>query len=164
MQYKSLPSTERLRQLFSYDPETGILKWLERRKGVNADMAAGAPSHGYIVVRIDGSLYLIHRVIWKFVTGMEPLHQIDHEDLDRSNNRWVNLREADNSKNMMNSGISSANTSGFKGVIWNAGAWAVRIKLNGKTHHFGRYKILEDAVKRMRSERKKLHGEFARAA
>lgn len=164
MKYKLLPSVDRLRKLFSYEPETGLLKWLERRKGVNADMVAGAPSHGYIVVRVDGVLYLSHRIIWKLVTGIEPLDQIDHEDLNRSNNKWGNLREASNSKNMMNAGLSSANTSGIKGVVWDQGAWSVRIKLNRKTHYFGRFRNIEDAKKRMLIERERLHGEFARAA
>lgn len=163
--YKPLPTVERLRELFSYEPETGNLKWLIRRKGVNADMVAGAPSHGYIVVRVDGVLYLAHRIIWKLVTGQEPLDQIDHEDLNRSNNRWSNLRPADNSKNMMNAGLSRSNTSGFKGVFWDGYAqkWRAKVKLNQVTHDFGRFHCFGKAVRAMCSGRAQLHGEFARA-
>lgn len=164
--YKPLPSAERLRELFSYEKESGQLRWVTRKKGVNADMIAGAPSRGYVVVRVDRVLFLAHRIIWKLVTGEEPVDQIDHEDLNRSNNRWSNLRQASNSQNMMNAGISSANTSGIKGVFWDASCnrWRVRIKLNRKNHYIGIFKEFDDAAHAMNIARERLHGEFARAA
>jgi hypothetical protein len=130
-------------------------------------MVAGIATHrGYIVVRIGGTLYAAHRVIWKLMTGSEPPTHIDHIDTNRSNNAWSNLREADNSKNMMNSPVSRQNTSGAKGVSWHKKAkkWMVSVKRDGRIHYGGLFFEFSDAVAAMELLRLGLHGEFARAA
>jgi hypothetical protein len=164
--YNPLPSAERLRELFSYDGKTGALKWLVRKPGVNASLVAGVPSHGYIVVRVDGVLFQAHRIIWKIVTGNDPIDRIDHEDMNRSNNAWSNLREADNGRNMMNAGLRKDNATGAKSVFWEqrTQSWRVRIGCNGAQHDFGRFKNFDDAVRTMTVARERLHGVFARAA
>jgi len=94
-------------------------------------------------------------------TGIETtgLHQIimncvndkliiDHNDLNRLNNRKSNLRYATHSQNHMNTRIQPNNTSGVRGVTWdkNNNQWMARIKINNKQIHLGRYNIFEDAV------------------
>jgi hypothetical protein len=164
----SLPSAERLNRLLKYDRETGKMYWRERGPGVNKDMLAGISSRGYIVVRIDGILFRAHRIIWKMVTGREPLDQIDHVDGDRANNSWLNLREADNSENNRNRGLQSNNTSGFKGVSFDPhpstpNKWRARIKIHGRTINLGRFSSPEGAAA-ARAAAQSLHGEFARLA
>jgi hypothetical protein len=163
-----LPTVERLREIFNYDPYEGVLRWKERRPGVNKNLIAGIPCRpgGHVVVRIGKQLFPAHRIIWKIVTGQEPPDYIDHIDMNRTNNKWANLRTATNSQNMMNVGLIRSNTSGYKNVYWHAqsGKWMVSVKLNGKSHSFGLYTTKEDAVKVARFERVRLHGEFARAA
>lgn len=165
-EYNPLPSAERLRELFSYNADTGALKWRVRGKGVKASLIAGAVSHGYIVVRVDGELIQAHRLIWKLVTGNEPADQIDHKDLNKANNSWANLREADNSKNMMNAGLRRTNASGVKSVFWerHTQSWRVRIAKDKVQHDFGRFKDFDEAVTAMEIARSRLHGEFARPA
>lgn len=48
-----------------------------------------------------------------------------------------------------NAKLSSANTSGFRGVSWNTrrSRWVAQIKYKGKTYHLGYYKNISDAVR-----------------
>jgi HNH endonuclease len=84
------------------------------------------------------------------VAGTKPtawLLQIDHWDLDRSNNRWGNLREATNAQNAANRRISAANTSGFKGVGWHKTTrkWTAQCKVGGKRYYLGEFRCLATA-------------------
>ena len=95
-------SHERLKEVLEYDPGTGISTWLVDRTGTaRAGARAGCihKSSGYRVIRIDGKLYREHRVIFFWMTGKWPDKEVDHRDLDKSNNRWHNLREATRSQN-----------------------------------------------------------------
>lgn len=115
---KPLPSTERLRELFIYNEKTGILT---RRITVNNCKAKKGDVAGwgkrYLQVEIDEKKYLVHRVIWKMVTGEEP-NLIDHWDLDKLNNRWVNLRDGTKTQNQGNRTARKDNALGHKGIHW----------------------------------------------
>lgn len=56
----------RARELLTYDPTTGELRWLVKKGSVNAGDRAGAVSTGkwrsYISIRVDGRFYLGHRL------------------------------------------------------------------------------------------------------
>lgn len=161
-----LPPVDRLRGLLTYEPHTGLLKWKSMRTGVNADMVAGINNgRGHIVVRVDGRLLMAHRIIWKMVTGEEPSELIDHADTDGTNNIWTNLREADNSQNMMNARLSKRNKSGAKGV-WKHpnGRFTASIRAANRQYYLGMFGTKEEAEKVVAQERERLHGDFARAA
>lgn len=114
------PSAQILRELFSYDPATGVVT---RRVDVGCRIKAGAivgktlnKTHGYRTVGIEGKTYLLHHVIWCMETGEWPSDQIDHRDGVRSNNRWRNLREASNGQNQQNTKIREGTICGLTGV------------------------------------------------
>ena len=71
------------------------------------------------------------------MTGKWPDKEVDHRDLDKSNNRWHNLRETTHSQNMANCRAYKTNKSGVKGVSWNKRQqkWIAKIKVNGTTIH-----------------------------
>src|SRR3546814_19429337 len=52
------------------------------------------------------------------MTGEWPAVQVDHRDLDKANNRWLNLRLATSGQNQANTPKRRRNTSGIKGVYW----------------------------------------------
>lgn len=162
-----LPPQSELLDLFSYDPESGSLRWKVSRSQRRAgDVAGSLKKEGYWTVGIHEKVYKAHRVIWKMVTGADPVEQIDHIDLNRSNNRWSNLREATGCQNMQNRRLHSNSTSGVKGVSYNKqeSKWDAYIMANKKFILLGRFTSQEQAANIVASARSELHGEFARLA
>jgi hypothetical protein len=90
--------------------------------------------------------------------------QVDHQDLDKANNCWSNLRAADASKNSSNRGLREDNTSGYKGVCWHkkAGKWTAMIQLNNRSIYLGLYETAEGAAAAYRTAAESYFGEFAR--
>lgn len=153
----------RLRELLRYDPETGAFIRLVTRGGSRAGNAVGCINAlGYSVIMVDYKLHAAHRLAWLYMTGDWPPHEIDHADMDRSNNRWSNLRSATKSQNMSNTGVPAHNTSGYKGVIRHGERWIARIKKNRKVHHLGIHNSPEEAHNAYLRAASALHGEFAR--
>lgn len=81
---------ERLKELLSYNPETGLftrLCWTggNARKGT---IAGTRDAHGYIRLLIDGRKYYAHRLAWFYMTGEWPENDTEHKDLDGFNNKW----------------------------------------------------------------------------
>ena len=73
-----------------YDPIDGCffsLKTGEEVGYVNCKLSR------YITVEINGARCRANRLAWLLMTGDWPRHVIDHKDHDRTNNRWLNLRD-----------------------------------------------------------------------
>src|SRR5882672_10833409 len=120
--FRSLPSYERVRELFNYDPKEGKLRWRVDRIQMKAGDIAGSVrrGHGYIQVSVDGVIYRAHRIIWLWMTGEPPAERLDHKDLACAENSWANLRQATLSQNAANSLAHFDSMSGIKGVHWDA--------------------------------------------
>lgn len=160
-------SYERLCQVLRYDMATGEFRWLEKRGRMRpGDLAGAINSDGYLVIRIDYVLYYAHRLAWFFVTGRMPERDIDHENLDPSDNRIWNLREATDSQNQANQIVDKTNTSGRKGVSWNREKrrWEVRIQVNKKQQFLGYFHDLDAAGRAYAQAAESFFGTFARAA
>ncbi len=157
-----LPSPELLRQLLSYDPESGILRWRYRRPEFfktardcaawntrfNGKVAGAPDGRGYIMLRILGRLCLAHRVAWAVTHGHWPKNEIDHINGVRDDNRIANLRDVTSSENKRNMRLRPNNASGFNGVQWDEkrGKWRSRIFAEGSEKHLGRFETIEEAV------------------
>tara|TARA_R110002012_G_scaffold78573_2_gene200108 strand:+ start:9188 stop:9685 length:498 start_codon:yes stop_codon:yes gene_type:complete len=151
---------ERLKELFKLT-DKGLV-WKVNRSGVT--IGKGSIVHkstGYKLLKVDYRQYREHRLVWLYVYGTLP-KTLDHIDGNKENNNIKNLREATISENMQNMKISSANTSGVKGVTWNKKRqkWRARVRLNKKEYAAGFYKNLEEAQIAVCKLREKLHGEF----
>ncbi len=109
-------------------------------------------------------LYKVHRLIWLWMTGDWPEKDIDHINGVRDDNRWINLRLADDKRNQQNAKMPKTNTSGIKGVSWHKRdkKWLVNIKIGGKGYCFGAFDSIEFAELVAHEAREKYHGEFAR--
>jgi hypothetical protein len=103
--YRPLPPVERLWELFDLNPLTGELFWRVR---VSARCRLGSPAgctarNGYKVVRVDGVLYGVHRLIRAWVDGNSDIQAgVDHWDRNPHNNQPWNLRLCTQSQNMAN--------------------------------------------------------------
>ena len=109
----------------------------------------------YLGFRVLGIKYQSHRLAWLYVKGYFPENDIDHKDGVRDNNRIDNLREVSRRCNLQNCKISTANTSGFKGVSRRGYKWEACASLDGKTIYIGTYStVLEAALARQEWEKK----------
>jgi hypothetical protein len=90
----------------------------------------------------------------------------DHVYSNTLDNRRALLREATIRQNVMNSALSSKNTSGYKGVSWNKAQrkFVAYIGKNRSFHYLGIFDTAEEAAEKVRVARAELHGEFARVA
>ncbi len=167
MRMKSALTYQRLRELLSYEPETGLFTWLVDRKcgagGVKfaaraGDRAGFIDPKGYIKISIDSSDYFAHRLAFLFMTGEWPAEQIDHRNRVKADCRWVNLREATHGQNKQNEKVYKNNTSGVKGVTWLADrrCWRAGIAKNSVKHHLGYYKSLSEAAAARKSAENRL--------
>ena len=157
---------ERVNALLRYDPETGKLFWKIPRGRMPSGVVAGRLSNkGYIQIGIDSKRYSAHRLAWLLHYGAWPEHLIDHINMDKSDNRITNLREATNAENQFNTVAQSNNTSGFKGVTLhkNNRKWIAYIGVKGVRHHLGSFKTAVEAHEAYVKASKELHGSFMRA-
>lgn len=158
---RPLPPVDVMRGLFKYDPASGILiRASGPRKG---RVPRPDKTKGYLFVWINGANYPAHRVIWAIMTGQDPgTSLVDHRDRDRSNNRWDNLRLANDAESAHNSGLRSDNLTGFRGVCMTRnGRFNAQIASAGKSIHIGNFATAVEASEAYRAQAIKLHGDFA---
>lgn len=160
----------RLKELFHYDPETGVFTHRARpdnpqHTGKFAGKVAGARhAQGYVSISVDNKRYLAHRLAWLYVYGEWPERDVDHKDTNKQNNRIDNLRLATMQENQFNRKLSKNNTSGIKGVTWDRhrNKWVAQVMHNRKHIGIGRFDTIEQAAAAVRQKRRELQGDFAR--
>lgn len=148
-----------LKSILHYNPETGLFTRLVRKGNHKIGSVAGTLANGYIQIRIDGSYYLGHRLAWLYMTGTLPTFQVDHWNLNRSNNAWSNLREATSGQNHQNRTKTCRNKSGFLGVSLHkaTGKFLACIKVDYVGHNLGLYDTAEQAYEAYKSAKLKFH-------
>lgn len=135
----------RAAQAVKYDPETGEFWRLGgRRAGERADVAA---ANGYRRVYVCGRPIPAHRLAWMLMTGAEPTGLVDHRNRDRSDNRWLNLRDVPHVVNAHNTDLPATNTTGYKGVQFTGTSWKGVLKVNRRYFVKRGFDTAEDAAK-----------------
>lgn len=154
-------SAQTLRELLSYDPDTGIFRWkVARTNRLKVGAETGCSNRaGYKVIRIGNRLYYAHRLAFLYVHGRWPHNQIDHINGCPDDNRIANLREATQSQNNANHRTRSDSTLGVKGVgISRTGdrftAWA-------GSRYVGTFDTVGEAESASAEARRNLYGSFA---
>lgn len=151
---------ERLKELLYYHPSSGDFVWLQNRKFASAGEQAGNPDKdGYKVLWIDNRPYRCGRLAWFYMTGTWPTNEVDHENLNRSDDSWENLRDGTRSQNCKNKKVQSNNRTGFKGVGWHKSSQQFRARINGQ--HLGSFGTAAEAHAAYVAAASKLNGEFA---
>lgn len=153
-----------LKELLSYDPETGVFTWNVSKNAIKiGGIAGGLNSKGYWQIKINLKTYRAHRLSWLYMTGNWPEDQIDHINRNRSDNRFVNLREATQSQNQGNSKKYKDVSSVYRGACWHKRdkKWRVQIMVNGKKKWIGYFDQEEAAAAAYDWHATKVFGEFA---
>lgn len=155
MAERELPPIDYLRQRLRYEPDTGKLFWrahphmAARWNSRHAGREAGAvKASGYRIVCVANRMYRAHRLIWAMQTGRWPEGDVDHEDHQRANNKWANLRETTRKDNCRNAKRSKRNTSGTTGVCWDARRrrWFAQITPDRRNINLGYFQSKDDAI------------------
>jgi hypothetical protein len=156
---------ELVKELFDYVPETGELVWKQKLsrndKGQVGAVAGVVNNRGRRHIKVDGKLYLGHRIVFLYHHGYLP-KSIDHIDRNPLNNKIDNLRECTQSQNIINATKRSKCTSIYKGVHWNKnGKWQSSIAINGKQIYLGSFNEESDAAQAYNLAAEQYFGEFA---
>jgi HNH endonuclease/AP2 domain len=154
-------SADQLRAQLSFDAECGLFRWRANKgKHKAGDIAGCVNLPGYIVIRVSGVLYRAHRLAWLYVTGRWPLNGVDHINGIRSDNRFSNLREADQAQNLQNQRTARAdNESERLGVSRDPrrDRWRARITIGLKQKWLGYFDSAEEAHAAYLRAKRELH-------
>jgi hypothetical protein len=175
--YNKLPDQAVLERLLRY--EDGKLYWRPRSQGGVAGsykggverwnkMCAGKEvgwverAGGYRAVELHNQIFKVHRLVWKLLTGQDPVDEIDHINGDVSDNRIENLREATRHGNARNAPLRKDSALGLKGVqVLPSGRFRSAIQKGGKKQGLGTYDTPEEAYAAYCKAATELFGEFA---
>lgn len=140
---------ERARALLKYDPTTGIVR--RRPETVAKGKTAAAEvstinKDGYLCVKLDGTVYLLHRVIFLIMEGRWAEPTVDHENRKPLDNRWSNLREATQAVQNANKVAGKRSTTPGVRLTLNTGRYSARPTINGRIKRLGTYDTPEQAV------------------
>lgn len=150
-----------LRERFIYDPKTG--EWFKKTRVDHHDCDRG---YRILSMYIEGKRCYVkaHRAAFLYMNSKFPENDVDHIDMDKSNNKWENLREATTSQNLSNMRKFKSNTSGYKGVHKRKcdGKYVAYIGHNNMKIHLGTFETAELAYKAYCDKSDELHKEFSR--
>lgn len=143
---------EYLNDYFDYDQITGIVRYKKSntnavRVGNIAGCKQTSKNKSYYRINIQGSFYLLHRIIWMMLHGNFP-NTIDHINGNGLDNRLSNIRDVSHRINMRNSKLRIDNTSTVVGVYFskNRKKWEAKIGVDYKLINIGSYSEFFDAI------------------
>lgn len=150
---------EYLKQILTYNIDTGVFNWAKRRKVTPGSVAGCDSAHRYIRIKIDGKTYYAHRLAWLYVYGSLPEHEIDHINGNPKDNRIQNLRCVTSQQNKFNRRANKNSTSSFVGVHWctRDKRYVSKITCNGKVKCLGYFINETDAYSAYLIAKKQLH-------
>lgn len=153
----------RLREVLFYNKKSGIWTHAIQRGPKNAgDIAGTIGNRGYRQISVDGKLYQSSRLAWLYMTGSWPSVDVDHRDLNKTNDRWSNLRLATRPQNKTNGRKYVNNSSGFKGVSIIRGARKNPFQAKISNRYLGVFSTAKEASDACLRAAEESFGKFAR--
>jgi hypothetical protein len=154
-------TVDRLKELLSYDPETGIFTWRIRR----GKCAAGSKAGSFAValerntVMLDGRNYCCGRLAWLYTHGVWPTSEVNRRDRNPANDRLSNLREA--TRTLTNANQRKNPRCKYRGAYPHRESWQAKIKADYKTTYLGKFPSAEAAARAYDIAAAHAFGEFA---
>jgi hypothetical protein len=164
---------ERLKQLITYNKQTGIFIWKYRSENefcsnpaykkwntrfANKE-AGGIAGRGYWYIKVEKTQQRAHRLAWLYIYGEFPIYELDHIDGNKLNNKIDNLRISSRSQNMQNKRKTSASNSlvilGVRKTP--SGKYSSCIGFNKKYKYLGTYETPDEAFNAYVEEKRKIH-------
>lgn len=118
---EALLSHDELKRQLKYYPDHGLFIWKIQKGGLYPFSIAGCVNkkNGYHKIVLNGYSYQSHRLAWFYINKIWPSEIIDHEDRNRANFKYSNLRDISHSDNMRNISNKRVGPSGVIGVrVW----------------------------------------------
>lgn len=115
----------------------------------------------YLKGSILGKQYSAHRIIWLWKTGDWP-KEIDHENKNKQDNRWINLRVLEPYLNSHNKFINIEKNHVGVDFIPKLKKWRSRISIKNKQIHIGLFDNREQALLSYDDASKKMLGEYGK--
>ncbi len=151
-------TAQRLREVLLYNQDTGVFVWRVKRGGRNPSKptAGCKKDHGRdggLVIRVDGRRYRASRLAWLYMTGKWPEHEVGHENGDKDDLCWRNLRDLPNV-------LHCENQQRASGVEYRPGCalpYRVRVSVAGRKTLIGNYATEDEAHEAYRAAKATLH-------
>lgn len=163
---EAMLSREQLLNTLRYIPETGdFIRLMKTSSRAVTGLLNPRPNHkGYLPLRLNGKIYLLHRLAWFYSYGVWPTGQLDHIDGNPANNKLSNLRDVSSQENSWNRRRPSHhNSTGYLGVarVKYKGTSPDRFKaavvINGVRTRIGTYLTPEEAHENYVKVKRQLH-------
>lgn len=175
MAIRTMPPQQFLRECFDYNPDTGVTIWRARPRAhfvstgawkrwntLYPSKRADSTAHkfGHRQICLMDQNWLAHRLIWKWMTGEDPI-EVDHRK-DAGDNRWGNLRHSSRSGNNRNRRKIPNTISGFKGVypVSKSHRFGAHIRVDGIMIRLGSFATKAEAHAAYCAAAKEHFGEF----
>ena len=140
---------KQLKEKLHYNPDTGLFRKICKTKWYlpRIEFLGVVDDGGYLIITINKKKHRSHRLAFLYMTGNWPA-QIDHINHNRTDNRWVNLRNVTHTENQRNRTINKNNKSGVTGVhkCKSAKKWRAKIKSKGLDIHLGYFDDKFEAI------------------
>ena len=153
-----------LRDCLLYDCETGLIYWKIKPAGtrrVAGDVAGNVDKQrGYVQIRLLGKKMYGHRVAWALHYGEWPNAEVDHINLNKSDNRLNNLRLVTHQQNLWNQPRRPSKV-GRKGVYRTKSGFMAQIKHMKKTIYIGHFATEDEASDAYEKKASELRGAFS---
>jgi hypothetical protein len=146
--FESFLTWEALTEILSYDPATGEFRWVKSGRLGWVGRLAGTveQASGYRRIEILGRSFYASRLAFLYMKKRWPHSLIDHRNGNRSDDRWVNLREATRQENGANRKTRKDSKSGVNGVYQTPnGKWIARTRIGAVRHNLGVFCTIEEA-------------------
>lgn len=162
----SLPDQEYLHECFNYNPDTGCLIWKKRPdyhfENEHAKMCINNRHAGKLAgsiptkssqshVRIKGRYYSVKKIIWKLVTGEDPMWHLTFKDGNESNLIFSNIVPKTE---------TPIYSTGYKWVTKVKNKFIATVTHDYTRHYIGSFDTAEKAYEASLRKRKELNNEI----
>ena len=156
---------ETLKQMLWYDPATGVFRWRHEQNNNRLkpwSVAGYRGGEGYWHIRIGGKAHRAHRLAWLYMTGQWPDRLIDHINGVRDDNRFANIRQANDAVNAQNQRRACVDSkTALLGVFFDSKRtnkpFYSTIGVNKKKIWLGRFETAEQAHQAYVNAKRQLH-------